>query len=91
MHDMVEELIQDWDLMDLKSKLGRYTWSNHRVGAANISSRLDQFLVYNNLIDGKTTISTKILPKLTSDHHPISLLFEKEQDLGPISFRFNPL
>ena len=31
------------------------------------------------------------MPKLTLDHHPISLKFEKEEDLGPIMFRFNPL
>ena len=85
MHDTVE------DLMDLKSKLGCYMWSNHRVGSASISSRLDQFLVYNTLIDGKTIISTKSLPKFSSNHHPISLLFEKEEELGPISFRFNLL
>ena len=32
MQDAVENLIQDWDLSDLKPKLGRFTWSNHRVG-----------------------------------------------------------
>ena len=42
-------------------------------------------------MDGNILISTKILPKLTSDHHPISLLLEEEENLGPISFWFNPL
>ena len=41
MQDMVEELIQHWNLIDLKPKQGRYTWSNNRVGAACISARLD--------------------------------------------------
>ena len=31
------------------------------------------------------------MPKLLSDHHPISLIFEKEDELGPIPFRFSPL
>ena len=88
---MVEELIQDWNLIGLKSKKGRYTWSNNRVGSACISARLDRFLVHCSLIDGKNIISTEILPKLTSDHHPISLLIEKEEELGPIPFRFSPL
>ena len=91
MHDTVEELIQVWDLIDLKPKLRHFTWSNHRVGAASISTRFDRFPVHNSLLDGKTIISTKILPKLMSDHHPISLLFEKEEELGPIPFKFNPL
>ena len=36
-------------------------------------------------------ISSKILPKLASDHHPISLQFEIEDELNPIPFRFCPL
>jgi hypothetical protein len=39
----------------------------------------------------KKIIITKILPKLTSDHKPIQLLLEEEEDLGPIPFRFSPL
>ena len=52
MHDTVEELIQVWDLIDLKPKLGRFTWSNHRVGVASISAKIDQFLVHGTLMDG---------------------------------------
>lgn len=36
-------------------------------------------------------ISTKILPKWNSDHKPILLLMEEEENLGPIPFWFNPL
>ena len=90
MQEYVENLMQVWDLIDLKPKSGHFTWSNHRVGAANIYARLDIFLVHNTLLDNKI-ISTKILPKLTSDHHLISLWFEFEVNLGPIPFRFSPL
>ena len=91
MQDTVEELIQVWDLNDLKPKLGRFTWSNHRVGVASIFSRLDRFLVHSSLMDGKLIISSKVLPNLSSDHHPITLQFEKEEELDPIPFRFIPL
>ena len=86
LHDSVEEIIQVWDLINFKPKLGCFTWSNHRVGAASICDRIDQFLVHSTLLDGKTIISSRILPKLMSDHHPITLLFEKEEALGPIPF-----
>ena len=91
MHDTLEDLIQSWDLIDIKPKLGHFTWSNHRVGATNVSASLDQFLVHYQLIEGKSIVSLKILPKLLSYHHPISLLFENEENLGPTSFRFSPL
>ena len=42
-------------------------------------------------MEGKIIISSKIWPKLTSNHHPISLLLEEEEDLGPIQFYFSPL
>ena len=91
MQDTVQELIQVQDLIDLKPKIGCFTWSNQRVGIASISTRLDRFLLHSMLMDGKTIISLKIIPKLTSDHHPISLQFEKEEELGPIPFKFSPL
>ena len=78
-------------MIDLKPKTGRFTWSNQRVGAASIFARLDRFLVQSSLLDGNQIISSKILPKLSSDHHPIALVFEKEDELGPIPFRFYPL
>ena len=44
-----------------------------------------------SLLDENYLISSKFLPKISSDHHPISLLVEEEEDFGKISFRFNPL
>ena len=52
-HASVESLILAWDLLDLKPKKGRYTWTTNRVGNANISTRLDWFLVQNSLMEGK--------------------------------------
>ena len=63
MQDYVEYLIRDWDFMDLKPKAGQFTWSNHRVGVANISAKIDRFLVHSTLMDS-TIIYSKIIPKL---------------------------
>jgi len=87
----VEELQQQWDLLDFSPIRGIYTWSNNRTGTEHISARLDQFLVQGTLIMDKKIIKTKILPKLTSDHKPIQLLLEEEEDLGPLPFHFSPL
>ena len=91
LQDSVESLIQANDILDFKPKKGRFTWSNNILGATNISAHIDRFLVQSSLMEGKFIISTKILPKLILDHHPISLMFEKEEDLGPILFHFSPL
>ena len=42
-------------------------------------------------MDGNILVSTKMMPNLASDHHPISLLLEEEENLGPIPVRFSPL
>eukprot|EP00253_Pinus_taeda_P032424 PITA_32424 len=88
---LVEDLIQQWDLLDFIPVKGLYTWSNNRMGEDHISTRLDRFLVQGALMMNKKIITTKILPKLTSDHKPVQLILEDEEDLGPIPFRFSPL
>ena len=45
----------------------------------------------STLLDNNFIISSKILPKTSSDQHPISLLLKNEEDYGPIPFRFSPL
>lgn len=86
----VEEITQHWDLLDFRPIRGIYTWTNNRVGTEHISARLDRFLVQSSIMMNKK-ITTKILPKLASDHKPIQLHLEDEEDLGPLPFRFNPL
>ena len=91
MHKMVENFIQLWDLLDFKPKKDRFTWTNNRLGSANISARLEYFLVQSSFLLEKKIISSSILPKLSLDHMPILLQLYDEEDLGPISFRFSPL
>jgi len=91
MLDEVEDIFQRWDLLDFNPIRGIYTWSNNRVGTNHISARLDRFMVQSSIMMNKKIITTKLLPKLASDHKPIQLLLEVEEDLGPIPFRFSPL
>eukprot|EP00253_Pinus_taeda_P013077 PITA_13077 len=71
---LVEDLIQQWDLLDFKPKKGLYTWTNNRVGAEHISARLDRFLLQSTFNSKNKIISINILPKLISGHKPILLL-----------------
>ena len=91
MLNSVDKFIIKWEMIDFKPKRGKFTWSNNRLGEANISARLDRFLVQSSLLADKTVISSSILPKITSDHKLILLQIENEEDLGPIPFRFSPL
>jgi hypothetical protein len=87
----MEDLISLLDLIDIQPSKGKYTWNNKRVGLGHIVARLDQFLVHNSFLSHPGMISSLILPWACSDHRPISLCIEKEENLGPIPFRFNPL
>ena len=87
---LVEDLIHQWDLIDIKSNQGMFTWTNNRDGPEHIAARLDRFLVQSTLLDQKV-ITSKNLPKLTSHHKPILLQLEEEETMGPIPFRYSPL
>ena len=87
----IEELFHQWDLLDFKPLKRIYTWKNNRLGVDHISTRLDKFLIQNTFLQERRIISSKIPTKLTSDHKPILLNLEEEENMGPIPFRFNPL
>ena len=89
--NFVESVMHTWDLIDYKPTRRRFTWSNNRAGSNSILARLDRFLVQSTLLDNNFIISSKILPKTSSDQHAISLLLKNEEDYGPIPFRFSPL
>ena len=86
MQNWMDNFIISWELIDYNPKRGRFTWSNNRIGAANIYARLDRFHVQSSLLADKTVISSSILSTITLDHKPILLQIEDEEDLGPIPF-----
>ena len=88
---VVEDMTQQWDLSDFKPRKGLYTWTNNKTGEDHISARLDRFLVQSTMLLERRLISTAILPKLTSNHKPILLILEEEENVGPIPFKFSPL
>eukprot|EP00253_Pinus_taeda_P008456 PITA_08456 len=89
--EWVEDLLQDWDLLDIKPVSGMFTWSNKRIGPSHIAARLDRFLVHSSFLLFGLDACMHILPCSTSDHKPIKLTLHAHVDLGPIPFKFSPM
>lgn len=73
--ERMEDLIADWDLVDVKPTKGKYSWSNRRLGPGHIAARLDRFLIHGDLLLCDQLIPSKIIPSSVPDHKPISLFF----------------
>eukprot|EP00253_Pinus_taeda_P030086 PITA_30086 len=89
--ESVEDLMQEWDLIDIKLAIGKYTWSNKRVGPGHIAARLDRFLVQSSFLLLGLEARSHIFHSSISDHKPISLVLLIPKDLGPIPFKFSSL
>ena len=87
----MEDIILDWDLEDIKSTRGKYTWSNKHLGPGHIAALLDKFLIQSSFLTFGLSTSSKILPNYVSNHKPILLELYLDKNLGPIPFRFSPL
>ncbi|XP_059077888.1 uncharacterized protein LOC131876487 [Cryptomeria japonica] len=72
------DFIANCKLVDIHPKNGRFTWTNRRLNFANISKRLDWFLVGEWWINGDYSLETEIVPQIGSDHLPLSLSIAQE-------------
>ena len=89
--EWVEDLIQHWDLLDIKPVKGKYTWTNRRAGSGHIVARLDRFLIQISFLLLGLEISSSIIPSSVSNNKPICLEMKPLLNLWPIPFRFSPL
>eukprot|EP00253_Pinus_taeda_P007706 PITA_07706 len=86
--EQFKDFIDNARLVYVYPKQGKFTWNNRRGGENLISSRLDRFLVSENLLlDGKN-VESSILPSGGSDHWPISLIVEVPGTPRNKPFRF---
>lgn len=83
-NDMIKEL----KLVDIPTTNGIHTWNNRRGGKNQIASRLDRFLLSEQILNKDVFIESKILPSLGSDHWPISLDIDIKKIKGKKPFRF---
>ena len=84
----LESIMQEQDLVDMRPKNRRYTWSNRRIGIGNIMERLDRFLISIAYLSTFTTGQSNILNNSTSDHYPITLTLHSQCQLGPLPFKY---
>jgi hypothetical protein len=56
-------LIDQLNLVDIETRNGIFTWSNHRSGHQQVACRLDRFLISEALLLEDPTIEANILPK----------------------------
>ena len=89
--EQFDDLIMEWGLSDIIPAKGKYTWNNKRLGPGHIAGSLDRFLDQDSFLLLGVKPSSKILVFGGSYHKLILLKMRKDQNLGPIPFRFNPL
>jgi len=72
-----KEFIQNNTLIDSQFCNGTHTWSNRRIGRHQIASKLDRFLLTDNIVHLGGDITAAILPYAGSDHWPIALQWQR--------------
>jgi hypothetical protein len=87
----MEELIYDWDHINVILRKGKYTWNNMRLRLGHIAARLDRLLVHRDIVLDNQIITSHAISSSVLDHKTISLSIEKYLNVGPIPFNFNPL
>ncbi|PPR92751.1 hypothetical protein GOBAR_AA27918 [Gossypium barbadense] len=65
------KLIEEMELLDVKTKNGWFMWTNNRKGLDLVKERLDRFLKSENLVGNMPFLTTKIVRQSKSDHEAI--------------------
>ncbi|GLJ30750.1 hypothetical protein SUGI_0609570 [Cryptomeria japonica] len=76
------EFIQKINAIDYTPTNGWYTWTNRRMGFANIAERLDKFLTRSQWIMDAILTTATMLPYGVSDHHPVQLVIGSKVNYG---------
>eukprot|EP00253_Pinus_taeda_P023556 PITA_23556 len=80
-------MISEQRMVDIQIINGIHTWNNHRGGSNQIASRLDRFLVSEQIMNRDVYIEAIILPAIGSDHWPIKLEIYLKQGPKKCPFR----
>ena len=68
-----QNFITNMKLVDMETSNGIFTWNNRRGGPTQVASKLDRFMVSEELLLRGSNISALILLFGGSDHWPVQL------------------
>ena len=75
-------------MVDIETTNEMFTWKNKRTGYRHIASRLDRFLVSEQVVTGRGDVGASVLTSAGSDHWPISLEWGNTRIFIKRPFRF---
>eukprot|EP00253_Pinus_taeda_P019478 PITA_19478 len=68
-----QDFIMTMGVVDTETINGTFTWNNKKGGASQVASKLDRFIIFEDLLLTRPAITTFILPFGVLDHWPIQL------------------
>ena len=83
-----QDLLMNMGLVDTETINGTFTWNNKRGGASQVASKLDRFIVSEDLLLTGPAIIVSTLPFRGSDHWPVQLEATFMGNLRNKPFRF---
>ncbi|KAL8546919.1 hypothetical protein ACS0TY_006582 [Phlomoides rotata] len=75
-------------LHDMDTSGPQYTWVTRRSNHGYMAARLDRVLTNDGFLDIWHSVNTTVLPRISSDHHPILLTLQETADHSIRPFRF---
>ena len=69
-------MIDNLELIDVRTNNDTFTWNNKRMGDRGIACRLDHFLVSESIMINGGDLKVSVFPLAGSDHWPIKLEWE---------------
>ena len=66
-----QNFIRNMKLVDIETMNGTFTWNNKRGGPHQVASKLDRFMILEDLFLSGPAITSSILPFGGSNHWPV--------------------
>ncbi|KAF9622224.1 hypothetical protein IFM89_030082 [Coptis chinensis] len=89
--DEFVSLMEDLEMADLGYHGPAFTWSNNRLGAANIRERIDRVVANVEWLNLFPLVSVDHVTTPSSDHVALAVYVFGKVDSGPKPFRFHEM
>ncbi|KAL8523191.1 hypothetical protein ACS0TY_013240 [Phlomoides rotata] len=85
-----QEFLDEADFFEIEAQGSAYTWVCRRSNKY-IAAKLDRALASQQFLDLWATVGLNILPRWSSDHHPLKLVLTNDVPTLPRPFRFQSM